>query len=406
MAISASRKGGTPGDTGHPIESARLNGTRPAALEVVRPKQRRGRSPVLSEEFFSHLLVTERKRSERSNRPFVLLSLKAKGVLLSPPKGHSEAALEALAAATRETDIVGWVKWPTVVGAIVSEIGAAEPAQAVETVRARVHRELSLRLDAKTLGDVSIECHVYPESSGGDSKSDSSRIDPGVDPLLHPDLHRDERERRFSDWIKRGLDVVASLALLLLLAPVLLVVATVVRLTSPGPILFRQRRLGKWGKPFKMLKFRTMYVNAGENPHYEFVTRFIKESGRGQTPAKNQVFKLTNDPRITPVGRILRKTSLDELPQLWNVLIGEMSLVGPRPPLPYELACYAPWHRRRILEAKPGITGLWQVMGRSRTTFDEMVRLDLRYARTRSFWTDLRILLRTPGAVVGGKGAR
>jgi lipopolysaccharide/colanic/teichoic acid biosynthesis glycosyltransferase len=149
-----------------------------------------------------------------------------------------------------------------------------------------------------------------------------------------------------------------------------------------------------------------MYVGASENPHCEFVTRFIKESGRAQTPpANNQIFKLTDDPRVTPVGRILRKTSLDELPQLWNVLIGEMSLVGPRPPLPYELEHYAPWHRRRVLEAKPGITGLWQVVGRSRTTFDEMVRLDLKYARTRSLWTDLRILLRTPRAVVSGKGA-
>jgi lipopolysaccharide/colanic/teichoic acid biosynthesis glycosyltransferase len=121
--------------------------------------------------------------------------------------------------------------------------------------------------------------------------------------------------------------------------------------------------------------------------------------------APNKLFKLSNDPRITAVGRILRKTSIDELPQLWNVLIGEMSLVGPRPPIPYELRHYAPWHRRRVLEAKPGITGLWQVTGRSRTTFDEMVRLDLRYARTRSLWADLRILLRTPGAVLGGRGA-
>src|SRR5438046_5256957 len=133
--------------------------------------------------------------------------------------------------------------------------------------------------------------------------------------------------------------------------------------------------------------------------------RYIKSGGQADAAVAPGVFKLTNDPRITPVGRILRKTSLDELPQLWNVLTGEMSLVGPRPPLPYELQHYAPWHRRRVLEAKPGITGLWQVTGRSRTTFAEMVRLDLRYARRRSLWTDLRILLRTPGAVVGGKGA-
>jgi lipopolysaccharide/colanic/teichoic acid biosynthesis glycosyltransferase len=116
-------------------------------------------------------------------------------------------------------------------------------------------------------------------------------------------------------------------------------------------------------------------------------------------------FKIKSDPRITPIGHFLRKTSLDELPQLWNVFRGEMSLVGPRPPLQYELDQYRSWHWRRVLEAKPGMTGLWQVEGRSRTTFDEMVRLDLRYVRTRSLWTDLRILLATPRAVVTGKGA-
>src|SRR5207245_2841428 len=166
-----------------------------------------------------------------------------------------------------------------------------------------------------------------------------------------------------------------------------------------------QGRVGHMMKPFPMVKFRTMYSGADHRPHHEFVSRFIKASGQVHEPGKNRFFKLTNDPRVTPVGRVLRKTSLDELPQLWNVLRGDMSLVGPRPPLPYELEQYKPWHRRRILEAKPGITGLWQVAGRSRTTFDEMVRLDLRYARTRSLWTDIKILLATPAAVISGKGA-
>jgi len=394
MSIRSSLKRDVPRAAFRPGAPSQFDGIRLAASEI-------NGSPILSEELFSHLLVRERKRSDRSNRPFILLSLKTKDRLDPGSSSAGKAALEALAAATRETDLLGWVEWPTIVGVIFPEIGATDPARAVETVRARVYRELGRRLDAGALGDLSLEFHVYPDPSGGDSKSD-----PGpVDSLFHPDLRRDEHERRLSDWIKRVLDVVGSLALLLWVAPVLLLVATLVRLTSPGPVLFRQPRLGKMGKPFKMLKFRTMYVDAGENPHYEFVTRFIKESGRGQTLAKGQLFKLTNDPRVTPVGRILRKTSLDELPQLWNVLTGEMSLVGPRPPLPYELEHYAPWHRRRVLEAKPGITGLWQVTGRSHTTFDEMVRLDLRYARTRSVWTDLRILLRTPGAVVGGKGA-
>ena len=178
------------------------------------------------------------------------------------------------------------------------------------------------------------------------------------------------------------------------------------KLTSPGPILFRQARVGQMAKPFTMLKFRSMRVNADPRLHHEFVTTFIKSSAQLHPAGSKALFKLTNDPRVTPLGRILRKSSLDELPQLWNVLRGDMSLVGPRPPLAYEVEQYQPWHRRRVMDAKPGITGLWQVGGRSQTTFDEMVRLDLRYARTRSLWTDIRILLATPRAVISGKGAR
>src|SRR5262249_38133615 len=154
-----------------------------------------------------------------------------------------------------------------------------------------------------------------------------------------------------------------------------------------------------------MLKFRTMYADAGDKLHHEFVSAFIKGRDQFQQPSKHPVFKLANDPRVTPLGRILRKTSLDELPQLWNVLQGDMSLVGPSPPTSFELEQYESWHRGRVLEAKPGITGLWQVEGRSRTTFDEMVRLDLRYAKARSVWNDLKILLATPAAVISRKGA-
>ncbi len=207
------------------------------------------------------------------------------------------------------------------------------------------------------------------------------------------------------DAVKRALDVAGSLTLLLLLSPVLLVIAALLKLSSPGPVLFRQPRVGRMARPFTMLKFRTMRVDADHALHQEFVTKFIKASVQIHSAGREAIFKLTSDPRVTPLGRILRKTSLDELPQLWNVLRGEMSLVGPRPPLPYEVDQYRPWHRRRVIDAKPGITGLWQVKGRSRTTFDEMVRLDLQYARTYSLWTDIKILLATPRAVISGKGA-
>ena len=148
-----------------------------------------------------------------------------------------------------------------------------------------------------------------------------------------------------------------------------------------------------------------MYFRNDPKIHQDYVKQLISGKEESKRDASGGVYKIKNDPRVTPVGRFLRKTSLDELPQFFNVLTGEMSLVGPRPPIPYEVEAYDIWHRRRFLEAKPGITGLWQVEGRSRTKFDEMVRLDLRYAKTWSPWLDIKILLRTPGAVLRGDGA-
>jgi lipopolysaccharide/colanic/teichoic acid biosynthesis glycosyltransferase len=205
-------------------------------------------------------------------------------------------------------------------------------------------------------------------------------------------------------WAKRLLDIVGSVGALVLFAPVFACAAAVVKLTSKGPVFFRQQRVGVAGQPFTMFKFRTMQVNCDPGIHKQYVEDFIQAASsvrQGDAP-----FKIVNDPRLTPVGNFLRRSSIDELPQLWNVLRGDMSLVGPRPPLQYEVARYKRWHRRRVLEAKPGMTGLWQVTGRSRTTFDEMVRLDLRYAAKSSVWTDLKILLATPRAVLSGKGAR
>jgi lipopolysaccharide/colanic/teichoic acid biosynthesis glycosyltransferase len=169
-------------------------------------------------------------------------------------------------------------------------------------------------------------------------------------------------------------------------------------------VLFKQYRVGQYGRRFTFLKFRSMRVDNDPSVHREYVTKLIAgdaERIQVNTDGKS-VYKLANDPRITRVGAFLRKTSLDELPQFFNVLRGDMSLVGPRPPIPYELAAYQTWHRRRVLEVKPGITGLWQVTGRSKVKFDDMVRLDLRYATSWSPLLDLKILLRTPGAVIKG----
>ena len=183
--------------------------------------------------------------------------------------------------------------------------------------------------------------------------------------------------------------------------------AIAIKLSSKGPILFRQQRVGQYGRCFTFLKFRSMHIDNDPNVHKEYVKKFI--AGLAEREASNGngegVYKLTNDRRVTRLGRFLRRTSLDELPQLFNVLGGTMSLVGPRPAIPYEVAAYETWHRRRVLEVKPGITGSWQVNGRSRVKFDEMVRLDLQYARSWSPWMDINILMRTPRAVLGGDGA-
>ncbi len=203
------------------------------------------------------------------------------------------------------------------------------------------------------------------------------------------------------------MDVVGALVGIILFSPFMLITAIAVKMTSQGPIIFKQYRFGKEGIRFPFYKFRSMYWDTDDNIHREYVTNLIN----GEIEKINQgdeevpLYKMKSDPRITWVGKIIRKTSMDELPQFFNVLKGEMSLVGPRPPLPYEVEKYKPWHLRRILEVKPGITGLWQVDGRSTTSFDEMVRLDLRYAQNWSVWLDIKILFKTVRAIIRPNGA-
>lgn len=196
-------------------------------------------------------------------------------------------------------------------------------------------------------------------------------------------------------FAKRALDLAVAVCLLVVLAPVLLAIAIAVRLDSRGPALFRQERLGRGRRPFRVCKFRTMAHNAPDDLHREYVARLARGEVEG-----DGLKKLVADPRVTRVGRFLRRTSLDELPQLFNVVAGEMSLVGPRPAIEYELDNYGPAHHRRF-EVRPGITGLWQVSGRNRLGFVEMLDLDIRYVDEMGPWTDLKILARTPTAIFG-----
>ncbi|MBS1705388.1 MAG: exopolysaccharide biosynthesis polyprenyl glycosylphosphotransferase [Armatimonadetes bacterium] len=193
---------------------------------------------------------------------------------------------------------------------------------------------------------------------------------------------------------KRVLDFIGALILLVLLFPIFFAIAVAVKITSPGPIFYKSTRVGLCGKKFAFIKFRSMRVDADR------LLEQLKQHNEKDGP----IFKMKGDPRITPVGRFLRKYSLDELPQLYSVLIGEMSLVGPRPPIPHEVEKYDEVTRTR-LSVKPGITCYWQIMGRSNLSFEEWMELDRRYIREMSFWTDVKILLKTPYSVLKGEGA-
>jgi|APLak6261678124_1056121.scaffolds.fasta_scaffold00430_5 exopolysaccharide biosynthesis polyprenyl glycosylphosphotransferase len=229
---------------------------------------------------------------------------------------------------------------------------------------------------------------------------------------IHPSSFPFELEKAtgtlwFKFLLKRGIDIVGSITGMLIFMPVMLITALAIKATSPGPVIFRQTRLGKQGKPFTFYKFRSMHVNMDDQIHREYVRSLINGDHEkvNQGDVEKPFFKIKSDPRITKVGKFIRKTSVDELPQFFNVFRGDMSLVGPRPPLAYEAEKYQAWHLRRILEMKPGITGLWQVQGRSKTGWDDTVRLDIRYIRNWSLILDLKILLRTVKVVLKCRGA-
>lgn len=361
-----------------------------------------GERQVLDEDLFRRMLSLERKRAERSRKAFLLMLLDI---------GNSNSAqrdakgltniVSTLVVTTRETDITGWYQDHSVVGVMFTELIIDEKETLLTTILERVTNALKGNLTFELFNQIGISFHLFPDDWDHNSSQHPSN------PTLYPDIVKREESRRSFQVMKRVMDIIGSLVALLFLSPLFLLVAAAIKLTSRGPVLFQQSRIGQHGKPFVFLKFRSMYANNDAREHREYVQKLIAGTAEKQQSAGNNqgVYKLTKDSRVTRVGSFLRKTSLDELPQFWNVLQGNMSLVGPRPPVPYEVEAYHVWHRRRLLEAKPGITGLWQVNGRSRVKFDDMVRLDLRYARTWSPWMDLKILLRTPLAMFLGEGA-
>ena len=387
-----------------PTKSGSTREIRPHRMRASQPHGMNKRSAskdqtILGEEVFQGMLTLERRRAERSSKPFILMLVSVLG-----QNGSSQKQLQEIGAicalSSRETDLVGWYSYGATIGIIFTELGEGQSGAIAESLRAKFGLTLRESLGSAKADNISISVHIFPQVW---DREQTSHV---VDAKLYPDLGLQGSRKQFLLAIKRLLDVFASLAILLILSPILAAIAIAIKLTSKGPVLFEQDRLGQFGARFKCLKFRTMYTDCDSKIHQEFVQQFIAGAQSGTNPKEtSNVYKITNDPRITTIGAILRKASLDELPQFWNVLRGEMSLVGPRPPLPYEFKIYEVWHRRRVLELRPGITGLWQVSGRSRMRFEEMVRLDLRYHQKWSLWLDLKILLATPKAVLTGDGA-
>jgi exopolysaccharide biosynthesis polyprenyl glycosylphosphotransferase len=347
------------------------------------------------------MLYLERRRAERASKRFVLMLVDIRHSLGDVQKNGTVTKIAAgLANATRETDIVGWYEQNAVVAVIGTELGQASPKIVRERLLANVRCSFQEALGKEKASKILVSFHFFPEEYSQSDTNHSANI------ALYPDLSRKDEAEKFALLLKRAMDIAGSMMALLFLSPVFAAIAVAIKLSSKGQIFFRQERLGQYGKSFTFLKFRSMYSGCDARIHQEYVNQFIAGQASGDTLEQARpVFKIQKDPRVTPIGRFLRKTSLDELPQFWNVLCGEMSLVGPRPPIAYEFRAYDVWHRRRVLEIKPGITGLWQVEGRSRTRFDDMVRLDLKYACAWSLWLDLKILVRTPAVVITGEGA-
>jgi lipopolysaccharide/colanic/teichoic acid biosynthesis glycosyltransferase len=359
------------------------------------------RNRICDEGAFKERLRRERRRTERSGTRFLMVLFEWPSLVADGPHDRTlDHVLSSLSQITRHPDTIGWYKDASVLGVIFTDLGYEDTASLLDHIFKGVTTALSRTPGLDTITHVRLAFQIFPEENAICGQRGNGDL------LVHAEHLSETDPRRVSRVTKNVIDVAGSCLGLILTFPLLCAIALAVKLTSPGPVLFRQQRIGQNGKRFTFLKFRSMYTASDETIHKRYVEYFMSGApGPPGTTGQQMIFKLKNDPRVTRLGRFLRSTSLDELPQLFNVLRGEMSLVGPRPPVPYEFERYELWHRRRLLNVKPGVTGLWQVGGRSRVTFDEMVRLDLEYVDTWSLWLDFKILLRTPAAVLSGEGA-
>ena len=380
---------------------------------------------ILKKSEFADLIYYERERSERTNSPFSLIHIDFSKINKSTDAQAFKEFIKTIEPSFRTIDRAGWFKDNTICILLPeTKIDGAKHAAV------KFKNKLRERLGEKSsLLDFVIstypEIFDYKENNIHSNKTISCTsslteihgMEYSSEPLMSETLALDSSRildlgaiRLREDWqfvVKRVIDISGALFGLIIFSPLMLIIASGIKLTSKGPLFFKQERMGYQGKKFPFLKFRSMYTDNDESLHREYVKKHIKGNHNeiNMGSEDQPCYKMKNDPRITPLGKILRKSSMDELPQFFNVLMGQMSLVGPRPPIPYELDNYQTWHMKRVLNVKPGITGLWQVKGRSLTTFDEMVRMDLHYAKNWDLWLDIKILFSTFKVVFTGMGA-
>lgn len=339
---------------------------------------------------FIDQLRLEKLRAQRSKSTLSIILLTLEKEADSEAFNMKEI-LDIVQTKTRDTDISGFVNNRTI-GVLLPD---TDEKGAKELCRKLINDNKKPQFSATTS---SYPDHIF------ESLEKIGSIRPDAFPFK---LKNSKSGSWFKLLLKRGVDIIGSIIGIIIFMPVMLMAALAVKSTSSGPIIFRQIRLGKQGTPFNFYKFRSMQVNLDDNIHREYIHNFINGSHTkvNQGDKEKPFYKIKLDPRITKVGRFIRKTSIDELPQFFNVLKGDMSLVGPRPPLPYEVEKYQAWHLQRILEMKPGITGLWQVEGRSKAEWDDSVRLDIRYIQNWSLLLDVKILFRTIETVLKCRGA-
>jgi lipopolysaccharide/colanic/teichoic acid biosynthesis glycosyltransferase len=336
---------------------------------------------LYSADRFRAAMDRERARADRWGQPLSLLSFAAAG-----SADHGQTLLQIarqLRRRMRATDEAGWLD--------SRHIGILMPNTPGWGAWTAADEICTAFPDGEPLPECRVYCYPSDWFTGGRGRvvrADDEALESGATQAMEPFFFRS-----LPLW-KRAADIAGAGLFLLLHSPLYLLIAVLIKLTSRGPVLFRQTRVGLGGRHFSMYKFRTMVENA----------EALKDTLQHRNEQEGPVFKIRNDPRVTPLGRFLRKFSLDEFPQMWNVLVGDMSLVGPRPPLPKEVADYEPWQLGRLY-VTPGLTCLWQVSGRSKVSFTQWMRLDLRYVARRSPWLDARLLAETVPAIVSGRGA-